>query len=223
MRELCVLSACMRVNAYIYNEEWRYKGSHSIAMCAFCAFVMAPPKTLLALASALGFPFSLVLSSIFVEAPPSPRVADKSDKDDDLEDNMSSRSFNWPNFSFLCASMRFLPYASFAFLFAFSAVDGSYVFRVALATMSIWLFEFVAAKTNAWFTGNAVVDDDTPRIGCCTCSFRRCCCGYSSAAPFVVVLRGGEANLWCLPLFCALAPCAAAKEELILFAERCCC
>ncbi len=158
-----------------------YKGSHSIAMCAFCAFVMAPPKTLLvrlALASfdevvvpkKCGFPFVsvCVVSSIFVEA----------SKDDDLEDNTSSRSFNWPNFSFLCASMRFFPYASFAFLFAFSAVDGSYVFRVALATMSmIWLFEFVAAKTNAWFTGNAGVDDDSPRVGgCCTGSFRRCCC-----------------------------------------------
>ena len=157
-----------------------YKGSHSIAMCAFCALVMAPPKTLLCLALAKAsavvvvptrFPFSVfVASSIFVEA-----RSGFASKDDDLEDNTSSRSFNWPNFSFLCASMRFLPYASFSFLFAFSAVDGSYVFRVDLATMSIWLFEFVAAKTNAWFTGNAGVDDDTPRIGCCTGCFRRCC------------------------------------------------
>ena len=153
-----------------------YKGSHSIAMCAFCAFVMAPPKTLLvrrfgpsmrSSPQKCGFPFVsvCVVSSIFVEA----------SKDDDLEDNTSSRSFNWPNFSFLCASMRFFrtrPSLSFR-LFRRGRVG---VFRVALATMSmIWLFEFVAAKTN-WFT-NAGVDDVSPRVGgCCTGSFRRCCC-----------------------------------------------
>ena len=95
-------------------------------MCAFCAFVMAPPNTLLVLLLLYMFLlfFSLFSSSfgarmMFV-----------------FEDKVSSNSRSCPSFSFLSASMRFFSYVSFAFFFAFSAVDGKYVFCFALATVS---------------------------------------------------------------------------------------
>ena len=48
---ICVLCVCVRVHTT--RTQWKassYAGSHPIATCAFWAFVVAPPKTLLCLA-----------------------------------------------------------------------------------------------------------------------------------------------------------------------------
>ena len=98
-------------------------------MCAFCAFVMAPPNTLLVLFMLvymflLFFSLSLSFGAMMMFV---------------FEDKVSSNSRSCPSFSFLSASMRFFSYVSLAFFFAFSAVDGKYVFCFALATMSTML------------------------------------------------------------------------------------
>ena len=185
---------------------------------------MAPPKTLLPIDDAVFFLFSpAAVASSWDEA--KERGTRSRTPEGAFEDNVASNALSWPSFSFLSASRSFLSYISFAFFFAFSAVDGSYVFCFALATMSTTpapLPLFVAAKTRVWLTGNLTLAAGGG-IGCCRgCCFR--CCSTDDAATFAfgaaaaAAADGGEVNLWCLPAFGARA-----NEELgvDIFKERC--
>jgi len=185
---------------------------------------MAPPKTLLLVDDAVFFLFSpAAVAPSWVEA--KERGTRSRTPEGAFEDNVASNALSWPSFSFLSASRSFLSYISFAFFFAFSAVDGSYVFSFALATMSttpVPLPLFVAAKTRVWLTGNLTLAAGGG-IACCRGCFR-CCCSTDDAATFAfgaaaaaAAADGGEVNLWCLP---ALG--ARANEELgvDIFKER---